>query len=135
MSLRKQLQTIYDDRGELTPRVVLEEARDKTHPLHERFEWDNAVAGEAFRLDQAHRLITSVKITFKKGNQDRTVRAFHAVRGDSPSAFVYEPVEKVATDDFLTTLVRREMERDWKQLKARYAHFDEFVQMIRDDVA
>ncbi len=135
MSLQDELSVIRADHGKLTPKIVLDEARDKAHPLHTRFEWVDTSAAERWRLEQAHALITSVKVIYKKGRQPRTVRAFHAIRGDDTNSFVYEPVEEVAASDFLTQLVRRDMQRGWKQLKARYGHFDDFVAMIREDVS
>ena len=135
MSLRDELSTIRAAHGKLTPQFVLDDARDKNHPLHTRFEWDDTAAAEAYRLVQAHALITSVKVIYKKGRHQRTVRAFHAIRGEDTNSFVYEPVEEVAVNDFLTQLVRRDMERGWKQLKARFGHFNDFVEMIREDIA
>lgn len=55
--LRSALTDIYRARGELTPQLVVDEARPKDAPLHDRFEWDNKVAGEAYRRVQAQQLI------------------------------------------------------------------------------
>ena len=49
-------------RGVLTPETVLEESTPKGTPLHDRFEWDNRVAGHAHRLNQAAEIIRSVKV-------------------------------------------------------------------------
>lgn len=135
MSLRDQLQAIYDERGKLTPAIVVEEAADESHPLHGRFEWDDAVAGEAWRREQAHALIRSVRVVYKEADEKdpaRSVRAYHAVRGDD--GHTYEPVEKVAEDDFTRQIVLNGMRRDWESLRRRYAEFEEFVTMVRRDV-
>lgn len=133
-SLRDQLQVIRDTRGVLNPEVVVEEARSEAHPLHARFEWDDGVAGERWRLQQAHVLIQSVKITYtdRKGNS-KDIRAFQAVRHEEGS-YVYEPTEEVIHDPVLNELVRREMDRDWHNLKARYDQFAEFTEMILADL-
>lgn len=132
MNLRDQLQAIYDNRGQLTPALVVDEARAEGHPLHSRFEWDDAVAGEAYRRQQAHELIRSVKIVYTHDEKgDRTVRAFHAVRTEE--GHVYEPAEKVAADPFLSRLLMADMEREWKQLRRRYEEFEEFWHMVRAD--
>lgn len=134
--LRGELQAIYEHHGKLTPRLVVDEAREEDHPLHDRFEWNNEIAGEAWRRDQAHRLIQSVRIVYKPANEregEKSVRAFHAVRKEN--GHVYEPTEKVTADPFIAQLVLRDMEREWRQLKQRYDQFEEFWDMVRQDAA
>lgn len=135
MSLRDHLQSIYNEHGRLTPSLVVDEARNEKHPLHNRFEWDDAVAGEAWRRSQAHELIRSVRVVYKEAdekNPEKSVRAFHAVR--SEKEHVYEPVEKVAGDDFTRQLVLKDMEREWQALRRRYEQFEEFLTMVRRDM-
>jgi hypothetical protein len=43
--------------GLLKPEIVVEEARPKSSPLHSRFEWDDSVAGQQYRIWQARQLI------------------------------------------------------------------------------
>ena len=134
MNLRDALQEIYDRRGQLDPNIVLEEARPPASPLHDRFEWDDSVAAEAWRKEQAHQLIVSVKVTYAKPDTDQRIelRQWHAV--SSPAGHVYEPLEKVSTDPLLRQLVLRDMEREWKQLHGRYASFAEFSEMVQRDL-
>ena len=49
--------------GLLRPQTVVDEARPEDSPLHNVFEWDDGVAAEKYRLDQAQRLIRSFRIT------------------------------------------------------------------------
>ena len=135
MSLRDQLQAVYDEHRRLTPAAVVDTARPAEHPLHDRFEWDDAVAGEAYRLDQARRLIRSVRVTFKEADERdaaKTVRAFHAIRDEAGMA--YKPTDEIVESEFLTKIVMQDMQREWQQLKRRYAHFAEFIAMIRTDL-
>src|SRR5262245_40933442 len=48
--------------GRLTPRMVVEAAKAKAHPLHDEFEWDDSVAAQKYREDQARELIRYVTI-------------------------------------------------------------------------
>lgn len=49
--------------GLLQPETVVESARPASSPLHSRFEWDNTVAGQQYRIWQARQLIrVSVEI-------------------------------------------------------------------------
>ncbi|MFD1656939.1 hypothetical protein ACFSL4_01490 [Streptomyces caeni] len=135
MDLRSELQSIYDQHKKLTPALVVDAARDEQHPLHSRFEWNDAVAGEAWRRQQAHELIRSVRVVYREAdeaNPEKSVRAFHAVRKEN--GHVYEPVDKVAADDFTRRLVLADMEREWKALHRRYQDFEEFTAMVRRDL-
>lgn len=135
MSLRECLQQIYDERGQLTPAAVVDVARDAAHPLHERFEWDDSVAGEAWRRVQAQELIRSVKVIYREPTETeegRSVRSWVSVRRENGN--VYEPAQAVAEDPFTRQLVMRDMEREWKALHRRYAHFREFVDLVREDI-
>lgn len=134
MSLRDQLEAIRSEHGYLDPEVVVDVARDEEHPLHDRFEWDDSVAGEAYRRDQAHRLIQSVRVKYVTDDRPKDVRAFLAVpRADSPRP-TYEPVESVMQDDFQRRLVLTQMEREWQTLRSRYGDLVEFGEMVHRDL-
>jgi hypothetical protein len=47
----------------LTFTEIVEKARDADHPLHDYFDWDDAIAGQKHRLEQARQLLYRVKMT------------------------------------------------------------------------
>ena len=53
----RELAKIHQQQGEVTPEVVLDQARSPKHPLHPYFEWDDTVAALKHRLNQARELI------------------------------------------------------------------------------
>lgn len=125
-SLREQLDVIYAQHGVLTPTIVVDTARAENHPLHPRFEWDDTIAGEAWRRQQAHELIRTVKVTYSRPDEPtKEVRQFHAVR--SEEGHVYHPADRIAQDPFMRELLLRDMERDIRQLQQRYGHMREFI--------
>ncbi len=136
--LRSELQAVYDQHGKLTPELVVEVARAKKHPLHALvFDRPLAEAAEAYYRDRAHELIRSVKVVYREATDtapEGTGRAWLAVRSEGPNEYVYEPAEKVATDDFTRRLVLRDMEREWRQLYFRYQGFAEFVALVTGDL-
>lgn len=135
MSLRDELQAVYERHGKLTPRIVVAEAADESSPLHSRLEWDDKVAGHAWRLHQAHELIRSVRVAYLEADGRRSdVRAFHAVPS-TDGGFEYRSAEDIARDEVLTQVLLREMERDIAQLKSRWGHFKEFATLLREAVA
>jgi hypothetical protein len=133
MNVRDQLQAIHDTNGHLTPALVVETARPKSHPLHNRFEWDDRVAGPKWREHQAHELIQTVRVSYRRANDTiGDVRAFHAVR--SEAGYDYRPVEEIVADPIAAAILLRDMEREWRALKARYGAFDEFLDLVRRDI-
>lgn len=60
---RERIQWLADQNdGRVTASMVVADAKKKTSPLHACFDWDNDVAGDKWRLEQARRLIQSVRI-------------------------------------------------------------------------
>lgn len=134
-NLRNALLGIYQQRGELTPQIVVDEARDEQHPLHDRFEWDNDKAGEAYRRVQASELIRSVKITYTAGptQEPRQVRAFSSLHHSvSPDQRGYVPTDELARDDVSYKVLLRQCEREIAALKQKFGHLKEFGQLLRD---
>ena len=51
-----------ETKGRLVPTAVVEAAADPDSPLHNYFTWDNDEAAKAYRLEQARRLIRSIRV-------------------------------------------------------------------------
>lgn len=133
--LRGELLAVRGQHGKLTPQIVVDVARDPGHPLHSRFEWDDTVAGEAWRRQQAHELIRKAKAVFREADEsgpEKSVRAFVAVR--AADGHVFDPVEEVAEDPFRRQLVLADMERRWKELFQQFKEFEEFLSLVRQDI-
>lgn len=132
--LRTQLQTIYDEHGKLTPALVVQTARDPDHPLHSRFEWDDSVAAEKYRLTQGGELIRSIKLSYRDNRGDyKDIRQYHSFRS-SEGGHSYEPVEKVANDPMLDRILKKDMEREWQSFRKRWEGYVEFSTMIKRDL-
>ncbi len=132
--LRGALKRIYQQNGELTPQHVVDDARPEGSELHSRFEWNDTVAGEAYRRVQAAELIRSVRIQFSnEGTGERKfVRAFSSVRqaGDAERGG-YAPTDELMRDEFATKLMLRECKREIADLRKKYEHLEEFSALVR----
>jgi hypothetical protein len=58
---------LRDVKGHVTAIAVLMAARDPDSPLHEFFEWDDIVAAEKERLEQAKRIVKSIRVAVQVG--------------------------------------------------------------------
>ena len=89
---------------------VVDVARDPKHPLHPRFEWDDSIAAEKWRLEQAGQLL---RVTFRPDPaKPRDLRAFVAIKGEDSPTSDYKPLEEVAADPFASELLLRQMKRN-----------------------
>ena len=90
----EELERIYQERGGIEPSTVVEESRDISSPLHPCFEWDDAVAAEKYREDQARLVIRSiVTVSEDSAEKQQPVRAFVRVQED------YKPITVVLNDE------------------------------------
>lgn len=138
MNLRAEMTKVYKAKGELTPRVLVEVARPSSHPLHNLiYDCAPKLAAERYYLQRAHEVIQSIKITYRdpKTSQRYDIRAFHAIPSGDDRTHVYKPTDEVVNDPVLKALVLREMERDWRNLHARYGAFVEFLDLVTGDLA
>lgn len=66
---RQALKDLYTQHGKLTAPMVVGAARNKAHPLHTAFEWNNSKAAEEYRLIQARHLIREVRFVYSDTRQ------------------------------------------------------------------
>jgi hypothetical protein len=106
-----ELERIYEKNGALRPADVVNEARPADAPLHPAFEWNNKVAGEKWRQEQARNLIrTVVVVTPDKNGEEVEEKVYVNVRMDSENS--YAPTRVVVKDDDL-------FESAWNQTVAQ----------------
>lgn len=133
MALRDHLEAIKKKRGVLIPEYVVEEAKREDHPLHHRFEWDDTVAGEAWRREQARKLIMEVGIVYTRrdGSKGYT-RGFYAIKKDG--VFQYESQEEIKADPVSREILLASMKREWEELERRYYVLAEFWNFVEERV-
>lgn len=138
MDLYEALEAVRQRHGMLTGKTLVAEANAGTDEvsawLRNKLEWDNAKAGDKYRLIQANELIRQYRVVYKETDEGArvSVRGYHSIRTEKGN--IYEPAEEVAADPFKRKLLLSDMEREWKQMRARWSHFAEFAEMIRKDL-
>lgn len=112
--------------GTLTSEVVLEDARSRRSPLHKCFEWDDAVAAEKYRLDQAGDLLRSIVVTFKSADRtEKSTRAF--VHVETQHGRGYTSLAHAMSD---ADLRKQVIQRAWVELQGwreRYREYEELA--------
>jgi hypothetical protein len=118
-----EISRIYKENGGITPDLVIKAASDPKSVLHHLFEWDDTKAGNAYRVDQARQIITSVKINIV--TESRTISAVSYVRDPRlPSDQQgYISVDKLKTDkDLAKDSIRYEFQRAYAHLHRAKTH-------------
>lgn len=86
-----------ENHGVLKPSYVIDSARAKSSLLHDYFEWDNDLAGEKYREEQARNLIRHVIIITPQVKSNH-VRAYVSIQGrDNGKA--YHAIADIMNDD------------------------------------
>jgi hypothetical protein len=133
MSVRAEIIKIQEKHGKLTPRLILNEVKGKPkHPLYHRFEWDDRLAGEKYRLQQARLLIIEVDVLYEdQEGKSRPIREWYQTRASDTGEPEYDRLENIMADAFRRKLLMSEMERRIAELVATYERLDEFWDLMR----
>lgn len=114
-----------DREGHLTPSAVVEAAQYSLSPLHAHFEWDDATAAHAHRLDQARELIRVIRID--EGEQSPP--AFVSI--SDASGVSYRPVAEVRASSSLQLVVLKQAERDLVAFQRRYRELADICGLVK----
>lgn len=104
--------------GEVSPAMVVEEAKKKNSPLHNCFEWNNTKAAEKWRIHQARLLLGSIVINFEY-SEAQTIRAFLNIQ--TPEKQTYSHIDSIINDEakmqFVIDQLKRKLALISEQLK------------------
>lgn len=126
----QELTRIKDaNNGRLTPHAVVDEARSRQNPLHRHFEWNDKIAAEAFRLDQARALIRIVRIEDTDDVDKPPRRAFVSVNEDGKA---YRGLDEVLSSQSLQLAVLVAAEKELRAFEARYSELLDICELVRD---
>lgn len=116
------------NKGHLTPKAVVTEARNDRSVLHRHFEWDDQTAAEAFRLDQARNLIRSIRVV---GEDDEApVQAFISIAEKGGTS--YRMLQDVLDSADLQAKALSQAERDFEAWERRFKSYEDICSAIKE---
>lgn len=115
----------------LRAHVVVDEARNPASPLHKHFEWDDAVAAEGYRLQQARALIRIVLVADDKDPEAMPTRAFFSIKDDK-DGYSYRPRDVVVSSVELRLSLIRSARRDLRAFQERYRSIRELCEPFEE---
>lgn len=112
--------------GEITPAAVVDVARPPESVLHPHFEWDDAIAAERFRLDQARSIIRCVRVDNIEADGE-PARAFVSINHGGTS---YRTIQDVQNSAELQAKLLAAADRDLEAFQHRYRMMKEICAAV-----
>lgn len=104
----------------ITPKQLLDKARDENSELHKCFEWDDSVAAEKYRLQQAQTVLRMIVVDTQKKDVE-PVRAFSL----SSEKSVYKPTRMILENVDEYQLLLKRARTELEAFKRKYASLNE----------
>ena len=122
-------QKLRESEAGLTPHTLVEASRAETAPLHNEFEWDDAIAGEKYRETQASCIIRHLTIVETNTEEVRMngVRAFVST-GEQTNAYV--PVKEALENTTWRENLLKAAKADMKSFVYKYRKLSELAGVI-----
>lgn len=113
----------------LTASALVEVSRSKKAPLHKAFEWNDAIAGEKWREQQARVLINHLVIRREDTPEVEPVRAFVTISTESKN---YENIHSVLRDPVKSNSFFEMGMKMLTDFKRRYSDYEVFAGVIKE---
>lgn len=120
-------QKCYEEIGDngTSPEEVLKKARNKKSELHKCFEWDNSIAAEKYRLQQARFLICNL-VVVTENKDDEPVRVFQI----SSERNTYQPTRLFMQDMNEYQILLKRAKNELVSIKRRYQTLTELEKVF-----
>lgn len=113
----------------LTAQNLVEASRPEDAPLHKEFEWDDSIAAEKYREDQARYLIRSIAICVEEPEESPVyVRAYFQTTSEP-----YENIRIIAADSEKKEALLKKALDELRWFKAKYYALKE-LEPIFDEI-
>lgn len=114
--------------GRLIPAAIVDAARERRHILHKHFEWDDATAAEAYRLDQARSIVRCIHVDDAETESGRA-RAFMSIHDKEGTS--YRSLTEIMGNADLQAKVLAQAERDLISFENRYRDLSDVCELVR----
>lgn len=126
MSIRK------NNNNQLTPEAVVEASKDESSLLHKVFEWDNEIAAEKWRLEQARTLIRNITVTVTTEKCEVQYRAIVNIVKPETKERVYQPLQEVISDKSAYNALLQQAKDEAQDYIDRYSQLSELNGVKRE---
>lgn len=126
------LEDLQNSPNGLTPAAVVNASREEGTLLHDEFEWDDAIAGEKYRLQQASNIIRNVVVIRESTDQEEREqnrdRAFVVTPGGKSA---YVTLSAALSNDVWHEHLLKDAHRDMESFIAKYRRLEELSDIVQ----
>ena len=115
------------EENRLNTKELVDVSRPEDAPLHSEFEWDDTIAAEKYREEQAGALIRHLTVRIEANNQEFPTRQYFMVQKEVNT---YEPITVILKDEDKTAMLLDQAKRELQAFKAKYAGLKELAAVI-----
>ena len=121
---------IENEEGSVTKESFLDASRPESSPTHNLFEWDDAKAAEAYRLDTSKHIISCLRVHYINSEEKEVpVKAFVNV-SDLKEKAKYESVEVVLTNEDKRSVYLTRIKQELDNYIRRNSHIEELADIL-----
>lgn len=118
----------FEKLPEVTAKNVVDAARPEESPLHREFEWDNSIAGEKWREEQARALIRHIVIVPDSKPDLEPVRAYVNIYTETN---VYTPTEVILKHSDMTEQLLNQAMCELRTFKRKYSGLEALAKVFK----
>ena len=113
----------------LSPETLLDASRSEDALLHKQFEWDDGIAAEKYRVEQARHIICNLKVVAAENTAP--TRAFVTIQHSYGSTSGYEHVVDVMSDEEKKAKLLETAKTELKWFKLKYQNLKELANVMK----
>lgn len=133
--LAHQVRKIKGRRDTVSPEDIVEAARPKGSPLHDRFTWDDTEAAHAWRIEQAKKILRVAVTVIEHKQESVTVRAFVSLPSDRGPERPYRTMESVLSDKSMRGEILARAQAEMDSWIRRYGQLSEAAEIMKRALA
>lgn len=120
MQEMERIESLY---GSLTPQNILDASRPQNALFHTLFQWDDTVAAEHYRLQQARVILNNIEVTVISDGQPKQISVYEVIKQPSVNP-VYKSINSMTVSDI--DFIKMRTLKELNILKDKLSVYKEF---------
>lgn len=120
MQEMERIESLY---GSLTPQNILDASRPQNALFHTLFQWDDTVAAEHYRLQQARIILNNIEVTVISDGQPKQISVYEVIKQPSVNP-VYKSINSMTVSDI--DFIKMRTLKELNILKDKLSVYKEF---------